>query len=166
MLEAINPATGQPIFGEIMQQFMLAVFSILSLLISALLTWLFAKLSTVLPAWLLARTDKDNALLDEKFKRDVHDAAITAARRLVLEHEDPMKGLRDAVDYVMQSARDATERWLSQGRTREEVRSIYEKIITSKFPNVLTELNTARNTGLQFQMAHSVQSAPEPGPEQ
>lgn len=146
MFEAINPATGQPIFGEIVQQFMLAAFGILSLLISALLTWLFAKLSTVLPAWLVARTEKDNALIDEKLKRDTHDAAITVVREIILNNQDPRQALSEAIEKMMESAKDATNRWMSQGRTLRDVKDIYGRILVSKIPLVITELNYAKSS--------------------
>ncbi|MBM3302376.1 MAG: hypothetical protein FJY85_20795, partial [Deltaproteobacteria bacterium] len=135
-----------------------SVFSILSLLITAFLTWLFAKLAVYLPAWLVARTEKDHALLDEKLKKDVHDAAVTIARKITLEHADPRVAISEGVEYMMNSAKDATARWMEQGRPLKEIRVIYGKILESKFPQIMNDLNVARFNAASL----AQQSAPPP----
>lgn len=137
--QIVDPNTGLPLTSALWQQIALSLFGIAAMIISIFGAWLSAKLATTLPAWL-------NARIDQKFKDDIHDAAMTAARDLILSGKDPRQAATEGVNYMLESAKAATDRLLKDEinpRSLQDIRDIYTRILISKSPLAALELNKA-----------------------
>lgn len=155
--QIIDPTTGMPLGEALWQQVALSLSGIASIIISVVGGYLALLAKTYLPAWV-------NAFIDQKRKDDVHQAAVTIARRIILEGGDPRQNLQLGIEYMTESAKDAYARWQSNGRSAKEVREIFGNIFISKIPGVVTELGMGINVPQPGYGQHGEMVA-EPSPE-
>lgn len=136
--QIIDPATGLPLGAALWQQIALSLFGIATILIGVAGMFISNLARKHLPAWI-------NAMIDEKRKNDVHQAAVTIARRIILEGGDPRMNMQMGVDYMIESAKDAFERWQTNGRSANDVKTIFGNILISKIPDIVKELGMGIN---------------------
>lgn len=111
-----------------------AVVAVASIVIAVAIRTAVKTLAEYIPEFALA-------WIDEKRQADLHKAATSAVRRLVVEGKDPAEELDHIREYVFASAKDAIHRFVSQGRTMKQMADIVDSIALSKIPAVLEELD-------------------------
>lgn len=151
----IDPATGLPVLDALWQQVALALFGIASLIISLVIGYIGIVLRTKLPTAL-------SAYIDKRYMDQIHSAAITIVRRIILEGKDPRTEMSLALEYMTASVKDATARLVKNGRSLSDVRDIFSNIVVSKIPDVLAELAKSQTPQAQPQSLATMDAQPEP----
>ena len=117
----------------IWQEVMLTILGVISLVILFIIRQVVSMLKEYLP-------DVFTAWLDERRQNDIHAAAMSVVRSIMIEGGDPKAEMDRVLTYMKNSAKDAIARFMAQGRSAAEMEKLLKTIAESKIPVVLSEL--------------------------
>lgn len=129
--QIVDPTTGLPLGQALWQQIALSLFGIAAIIISVVTMMIGNAVRKYLPA-------KAAQIYDERLKKNIHDAGVTIARKIILEGRNPVEALGEGVDYMKSSAKEAYEAALKT-RSVAEVEKIFGDIFLSKVQDLLPD---------------------------
>ena len=119
----------------IWQEVMLTILGVISLVILFIIRQITSLLRQYLP-------DVFTTWLDERRQNDIHAAAMSVVRSIMIEGGDPKAEMDRVLAYMKNSAKDAIARFMAQGRSAAEMEKLLKIIAESKIPVVLSELGS------------------------
>lgn len=122
--QIIDPTTGLPLGQALWQQIAMSLFGIAALIISVTTVMIGNAVRKYLPA-------KAAQIYDERLKKNIHDAGLTIARKIILEGRNPADAIGEGVDYMKSSAKEAYNSALKT-RSAAEVEKVFRDIFLSK----------------------------------
>lgn len=143
-LNTVDPQTGM----TLLQTLQGAAVALISVVVSAVVIYATAALRNVLPQFLASR-------IDEKLKRDIHEAAMTVVKNILQEGRSPQYELTRILEYMKASAKDAFANTL-KNRSKAEAEQIFIDVALGKVPDAQKALAEAATTVIQGQLAEAV----------
>lgn len=143
-LNTVDPQTGM----TLLQTLQGAAVALISVVVSAAVLYATAALRNLLPQFLASR-------IDEKLKRDIHEAAMTVVKNILQEGRSPQHELTRILEYMKASAKDAFANTL-KNRSKAEAEKIFIDVALGKVPDAQKALAEAATTVIQGQLAEAV----------
>lgn len=130
--EVVDTATGNSV-SEAIEVIRNALFALASIFITVAIGRMSTIAKQYLPSFL-------SGLIDQKHQADLHKAALTVVRAIILEGKDPADEMQRVFAHIYSSARDAVAHFIAQGRSAEEMRVTVQNIAMGKVVDVMADL--------------------------